>query len=181
MALLISALLFLAALVLIAGHLLEQRRRQRLVTQRLQGQLTREDRLGSLMRQLGSSPIAQRSVSLDNETQILLNRVGWRKSSQRSMFAAFQVGTPVVLLGITLLVQELFFPEVDSPWIAPVVAVGIGYLLPKRRQVPATAHRPRGLDVYPVAAHSVRVRHGGRTIAASPEHGSATPVAGPDL
>jgi len=132
MALLISALLFLAALVLIAGHLLEQRRRQRLVTQRLQGQLTREDRLGSLMRQLGSSPIAQRSVSLDNETQILLNRVGWRKSSQRSMFAAFQVGTPVVLLGITLLVQELFFPEVDSPWIAPVVAVGIGYLLPKR-------------------------------------------------
>lgn len=132
MALLISALLFLAALVLIAGHLLEQRRRQRLVTQRLQGQLTREDRLGSLMRQLGSSPIAQRSVSLDNETQILLNRVGWRKSSQRSMFAAFQIGTPVVLLGITLLVQELFFPEVDSPWIAPVVAVGIGYLLPKR-------------------------------------------------
>lgn len=132
MALLISALLFFAALVLIAGHLLEQRRRQRLVTQRLQGQLTPEHRLGSLMRQLGSSSIAQRSVSLDNETQILLNRIGWRKSSQRSMFAAFQIGTPVVLLGVTLLVQELFFPKIDPLWIAPVVAVGIGYLLPKR-------------------------------------------------
>ncbi len=132
MALLISALLFFAALVLIAGHLLEQRRRQRLVTQRLQGQLTPEHRLGSLMRQLGSSSIAQRSVSLDNETQILLNRIGWRKSSQRSMFAAFQIGTPVVLLGVTLLVQELFFPEIDPLWIAPVVAMGIGYLLPKR-------------------------------------------------
>ncbi|MFC6300846.1 type II secretion system protein F [Pseudomonas sp. CCM 7893] len=132
MALLISALLFLAALVLIVGHLMEQRRRQRLVTQRLQGELTREDRLGSLLRQLGSSPIAQRSVSLDNETQILLNRIGWRKSSQRSMFAAFQVGVPVVLLGVVVLAQELFFPKIESPWVAPLVALGIGYLLPKR-------------------------------------------------
>ena len=132
MALLISALLFLAALALIGGHLLGARRRQRLVTQRLQGQITREDRFASMMRQLGSSPIAQRSVSLDNETQALLNQVGWRKSSQRSMFAACQVGVPVVLLGIVVVAQELFFPHVKSPWIAPLLALGIGYLLPKR-------------------------------------------------
>jgi len=132
MALLISALLFLAALALIGGHLLGARRRQRLVTQRLQGQIIREDRFASMMRQLGSSPIAQRSVSLDNETQALLNRVGWRKSSQRSMFAACQVGVPVVLLGLVVVVQELFFPNVKSPWIAPLLALGIGYLLPKR-------------------------------------------------
>ncbi|MFC6336809.1 type II secretion system protein F [Pseudomonas sp. CCM 7891] len=132
MALLISALLFLAALIVIVGHLLEQRRRQRLVTQRLQGQLAREDRFGTLMRQLGSSSIAQRSISQDSETQTLLNRVGWRKSSQRSMFAACQVGVPIVLSGLAILTQELFFQKVESPWIVPLIALGVGYLLPKR-------------------------------------------------
>ena len=132
MAILICILLSLAAVALIVGNLLEQKRRQRLVSQRLQGQLTREDKLGSLMRQLGASAVAQRSVSLDNETQTLLNRVGWRKANQRSMFAAFQIGVPVVLLGLTLLGQQLLFPHGGSPWIAPAIALGIGYLLPKR-------------------------------------------------
>ena len=132
MAILICILLSLAAVALIVGNLLEQRRRQRLVSQRLQGQLTREDKLGSLMRQLGASAVAQRSVSLDNETQTLLNRVGWRKANQRSMFAAFQIGVPIVLLGLTLLGQQLLFPHAGSPWIAPAIALGIGYLLPKR-------------------------------------------------
>lgn len=132
MAILICILLSLAAVALIVGNLLEQRRRQRLVSQRLQGQLTREDKLGSLMRQLGASAVAQRSVSLDNETQTLLNRVGWRKANQRSMFAACQVGVPIVLLGLTLLGQELLFRHAGSPWIAPAIALGIGYLLPKR-------------------------------------------------
>jgi len=132
MAILICILLSLAAVALIVGNLLEQRRRQRLVSQRLQGQLTREDKLGSLMRQLGASAVAQRSVSLDNETQTLLNRVGWRKANQRSMFAAFQIGVPIVLLGLTLLGQQLLFPHGGSPWIAPAIALGIGYLLPKR-------------------------------------------------
>ena len=132
MAILISLLLLLAAVVLIAGNLLEQRRRQRMVNQRLQGQLAREDKLGSLMRQLGASAVAQRSVSLDNETQTLLNRVGWRKPNQRSMFAACQVGVPIVLLGLTVLGQQLLFAHAGSPWIAPAIALGIGYLLPKR-------------------------------------------------
>ena len=132
MAILICILLSLAAVALIVGNLLEQKRRQRLVSQRLQGQLTREDKLGSLMRQLGASAVAQRSVSLDNETQTLLNRVGWRKANQRSMFAAFQIGVPIVLLGLTLLGQQLLFPHGGSPWIAPAIALGIGYLLPKR-------------------------------------------------
>ncbi|NVZ54559.1 type II secretion system F family protein [Pseudomonas sp. B6002] len=132
MTLLASALLLLAAVVLISGRWLEQRRRQRLVTQRLQGQLSREDRFGSLLRQLGASPLAQRSVSLDNETQTLLNRIGWRKANQRSLFAAFQVGVPIVLLAVSVVGQQLLFPHAQSPWIAPVIALGIGYLLPKR-------------------------------------------------
>ncbi|OPA95298.1 type II secretion system protein F [Pseudomonas fluorescens] len=146
MAFLISVLLLLAAVAVIAGHSLEQRRRRRMVTQRLQGQLTREDKLGSLMRQLGASPLAQRSVSLDNETQTLLNRVGWRKASQRSMFAACQIGVPIVLLGLTLLGQQLLFPKVGSPWIAPLIAVGIGYLLPKRILAAAAQHRQKRIS-----------------------------------
>ncbi|MGZ0714505.1 type II secretion system F family protein [Pseudomonas palleroniana] len=131
-ALLISAVLFLAALALVLANLVKQRRGQRLVAQRLQGQLGRKDKFGSLMQQLGSSPLAQRSLSLDNETQVLLNRVGWRKASQRSMFAAFQIGTPLVLMGLVGVAQGVLFGHSDSPWLAPLIALGIGYLLPKR-------------------------------------------------
>ncbi|MFP3494396.1 type II secretion system F family protein [Pseudomonas sp. SIMBA_059] len=131
-ALLISAVLFLAALALVLANLVRQRRGQRLVAQRLQGQLGRKDKFGSLMQQLGSSPLAQRSLSLDNETQVLLNRVGWRKASQRSMFAAFQIGTPLVLMGLVGVAQGVLFAHSDSPWLAPLIALGIGYMLPKR-------------------------------------------------
>ncbi|NCE83315.1 type II secretion system F family protein [Pseudomonas sp. Q1] len=131
-ALLISAVLFLAALALVLANLVRQRRGQRLVAQRLQGQLGRKDKFGSLMQQLGSSPLAQRSLSLDNETQVLLNRVGWRKASQRSMFAAFQIGTPLVLMGLVGVAQGVLFAHSDSPWLAPLIALAIGYLLPKR-------------------------------------------------
>lgn len=141
MVLLASALMLLAALVLVGGQLLEHRRRDRRVAERLQGRMGGDDRLGTLMRQLGGSTLAQRSVSLDNESQVLLNRVGWRKSSQRSLFAAFQIGTPIVLLGLTLLGQEVLFPHADPAWIAPMFALGIGYLLPKRVLAAAAKHR----------------------------------------
>lgn len=130
--LLISAVMFLAALALVLANLMKNRRGQRLVAQRLQGQLGGGHRFGTLMRQLGNSPLAQRSVSLDNETQMLLNRVGWRKSGQRSMFAAFQIGTPLVMLSIVLIAQELLFPQTAMPWLAPLIGLGVGYLLPKR-------------------------------------------------
>lgn len=145
MAILVAALCLLAAAVLVAGHLLEQRRRGRRIADRLQGQMTSTDKFGSLIRQLGSSSLAQRSVSLDNETQVLLNRVGWRKASQRSLFAAFQVGVPVLLMGLTILGQRIFFPEVDPAWIAPIAALGIGYLLPKRVLAAAAKHRQQSI------------------------------------
>lgn len=145
MALLACALLLLAAAVLVGGQLLEHRRRERRVAERLQGKMVSDNRLGTLIRQLGASSLAQRSVSLDNETQALLNRVGWRKSSQRSLFAAFQIGTPIVLLGLTLLGQQLLFPHADPAWIAPMFALGIGYLLPKRVLAAATKHRQQAI------------------------------------
>ncbi|VVO35487.1 type II secretion system F family protein [Pseudomonas fluorescens] len=145
MALLACALLLLAAAVLVGGQLLEHRRRERRVAERLQGKMVSDNRLGTLFRQLGASSLAQRSVSLDNETQALLNRVGWRKSSQRSLFAAFQIGTPIVLLGLTLLGQQLLFPHADPAWIAPMFALGIGYLLPKRVLAAAAKHRQQAI------------------------------------
>ncbi|NWA64350.1 type II secretion system F family protein [Pseudomonas reactans] len=141
MALLACVLLLLAALVLFGGQLLENRRRGRRVAERLQGRMGGDAKLGTLMRQLGASTLAQRSVSLDNETQILLNRIGWRKASQRSLFAAFQIGLPIVFLGLTVIGQQIFFPEMDPAWIAPLFGLGIGYLLPKRVLAAVAKHR----------------------------------------
>ncbi|KGE68955.1 MULTISPECIES: type II secretion system F family protein [Pseudomonas] len=141
MVLLACALLLLAALVLVGGQLLENRRRDRRVAERLQGRMGADAKLGTLMRQLGGSTLAQRSISLDNETQVLLNRIGWRKASQRSLFAAFQIGLPIVLLSLAFLGQQIFFPEMHPAWIAPVFGLGIGYLLPKRVLAAAAKHR----------------------------------------
>lgn len=132
MAVLISIALFLAAFALVAVNLIGQRRQQRLVTQRLQGDTVRNDKVGHLLRQLGNTRIGQRTISLDNETQVLLNRIGWRKASQRSLFAACQVGTPFLFLGLTILLQSLFFPDVTHAWLAPLLGFATGYLLPKR-------------------------------------------------
>ncbi|PQZ92425.1 MULTISPECIES: type II secretion system F family protein [Pseudomonas] len=141
MVLLAAVLMLLAVGVLVGGHLLENRRRERRIADRLQGQLGGDATLGTLMRQLGGSTLAQRSVSLDNESQILLNRVGWRKANQRSLFAAFQIGTPIVVMGLTILVQQVFFHDFEPAWIAPALALGVGYLLPKRVLAAAAKHR----------------------------------------
>ncbi|WP_411381308.1 type II secretion system F family protein [Pseudomonas sp. MPB26] len=146
MALLASALMLLAAVVLLGGQLLAKRRRERRVAERLQGQMAAGDKFGTFMRQLGGSTLAQRSVSLDNETQTLLNRVGWRKANQRSLFAAFQIGLPIVLLGLTLIGQRLLFRHADPAWIAPMFALGIGYLLPKRVLAAAAKHRQQAIS-----------------------------------
>ena len=92
-AMLVSSLLLLGAVMLMFASLFERHRRERQVSQRLQGQMVRDNRLGTWLRAVGDSKVGQRSVSLDNETQVLLNRVGWRRARQRSMFAALQIGT----------------------------------------------------------------------------------------
>ncbi|MHC8290871.1 type II secretion system F family protein [Pseudomonas sp. XS1P51] len=140
MPLLISALLFLGATLLLLVGLLEQRRRVRQVAQRLDGKLPGDSRVDQWMQRLGSSRIGQRSVNLDNETQTLLNRLGWRSARRRSLFAAFQIGVPVLALALSLLIQGVFFPQVENHWIAPAFATGFGYLLPKRLLASA-AHR----------------------------------------
>ena len=143
--LLISALLFLAAGILLISGLLKQQRQVRQVAQRLDGKSPNADRVEHWLQALGSSRIGQRSVNLDNETRILLNRLGWRSTRRRSLFAAFQVGVPVLALALSVLVQSLFFAPVENHWIAPAFATGIGYLLPKRLLAAAAKRRQKQL------------------------------------
>ncbi|MGY1451582.1 type II secretion system F family protein [Pseudomonas chlororaphis] len=146
-ALLISALLFLAAMLLVLGSLLEQRRRTRQVTERLQGHLARDNTLGNWLHMLGDSKVGQHAVRLDNETQLLLNRLGWRSARQRSLFAACQIGAPILALGLTLVIQGVFFPAAKNHWVAPVFALSLGYLLPKRLLAMAAGRRQKQLAV----------------------------------
>jgi tight adherence protein C len=143
--LMISALLLLGAALLLLGSLLEQRRRARQISRRLEGDLLRQNRFGNLLQVLGDSKVGQHSVKLDNETQVLLNRLGWRSARQRSLFAACQIGAPLLLLALTVLVQSVFFPAVERQWIAPLFALGVGYLLPKRLLVIAVGRRQKQL------------------------------------
>ena len=141
MVLLASLMLLLGALLLVANHLLQARRRVRQVTLRLQGQLVRENRFGNWLRVLGNSRFGQRSVSIDSETQTLLSRLGWRRANERAVYAAFQVGTPLLMLGLGLTVKEVFFSGATNGWLLPLLATGFGYLLPKRLLAYAAARR----------------------------------------
>ncbi len=142
-----ALMLLLGALLLVINHLLVERRRVRQINQRLQGQTLRENRFGSWLRAVGSSRFGQRSVSIDSETQTLLNRLGWRRASERSLYAACQIGTPLLTLGLAIFLQQVFFPQAGNGWIVPMLATGGGYLLPKRVLAYAAARRQRTLAV----------------------------------
>ncbi|WP_442967955.1 type II secretion system F family protein [Pseudomonas sp. YuFO20] len=144
---LLSSLLFLLASGLFVGVIVQMRRRARQVVQRLDGKAPSKNRFNQWLHALGSSRVGQQSVKLDNETQTLLNCLGWRTARQRALFAAFQVGVPVLALALSALVQGLFFPEVTRPWLVPAFALGIGYLLPKRLLAAAAHHRQKKLAV----------------------------------
>jgi tight adherence protein C len=146
-ALLISALLFLGATLLLLSGLLDQHRRARQVAHRLDGKPLNDHRVSHWLQALGNSRIGQRSVKLDNETQILLNRLGWRSARQRSLFAACQIGIPVLALILSLLIQSVFFPQVNNPWVTPAFATALGYLLPKRLLAAAAHRRQRQLAI----------------------------------
>lgn len=142
-----ALMLLLGALLLVTNHWLVERRRVRQVNQRLQGQLVRENRFGSWLRAVGSSRFGQRSVSIDSETQTLLNRIGWRRASERSLYAACQIGTPLLTFGLAIFLQQVFFPQAGNRWIVPMLAIGGGYLLPKRVLAYAAARRQRTIAV----------------------------------
>jgi tight adherence protein C len=142
-----ALMLLLAALLLMVNHLLTERSRVRQVNQRLQGHLVRQNRFGHWLRALGGSRFGQRSVSIDGETQILLSRLGWRRASERSLYAAFQIGTPLLTFGVAIFLQEVLFPHAANRWLMPMLATGAGYLLPKRLLAYAAGRRQKTIAV----------------------------------
>lgn len=147
MLLLVSALLLFGAALLLLSALLDQSRRARQVAHRLDGRAPGDSHLTLLLQALGASRLGQQSVKMDNETQALLNRLGWRSVRQRSLFAALQVGVPVLALSLCLLIQGLFYPNVENHWIAPMLATSAGYLLPKRWLAAAAQRRQKQLAI----------------------------------
>ncbi|WP_236185673.1 type II secretion system F family protein [Pseudomonas protegens] len=143
MLVLAAVLMFLGALLLLGNGVLEQRRRERQIAQRLQGNMTRDSRLGNWLRLLGDSRFGQRAVSMDSETQTLLNRLGWRRARERSLFAASQIATPVLAVCLVIFIQEVAFPQAQSKWLVPMLALGAGYLLPKRALAYAAKRRQK--------------------------------------
>ena len=142
-----ALLLLLGSLLLLGNHLLTERRHVRQVHQRLHGQLVRENRFGHWLRALGNSRFGRGSVSIDSETQTLLGRLGWRRANERALFAACQIGTPLLALGLAIFLQEVFFPQTSHRWMAPMFAAGGGYLLPKRLLAYAAARRQKTIAV----------------------------------
>ena len=147
MALLICAVLLLAGLGVLIHSAVQQRLRQQRVVQRLEGEKTGPGKISLWMRALGSSKFGQRSVSMDSETQTLLNRIGWRTASQRSLFAAFQVGTPIAFAGLVFLGYELFFPRSGNLLVVMLFSLALGYLIPKRLLAYAAKRRQQEVAI----------------------------------
>lgn len=142
MALLICTLCLFIAACLFDLQAVRQWRARVLVARRLQGRLTRDERLGDWLHWLGSSSWGQRLQRFDGESQALLERIGWRRSRQRALFAAVQLGLPLLAVAMTLLLQQVFKGSASAGWLVwPSCALGVGYLLPKRLLAVAAARR----------------------------------------
>ena len=147
MAFLICVVLLLGAMALLINNVVQDRVSQQRVMQRLEGDKTGPGKLSLWMRAVGNSKFGQRSVSMDSETQTLLNRIGWRTASQRSLFAAFQVGTPIAFAGLVFLGYELFFPRSGNLLVVMLFSLALGYLIPKRLLAYAAKRRQQEVAI----------------------------------
>lgn len=146
MAWLICALSLFAAFALLGLQALRQVRARLLIARRLQGQLAREERLGDWLHWLGSTGLGRRLQKLDGETQALLDRLGWRRSRQRALFAAVQLGLPLLAAALAVIFQHGLAGKGAGHWLVlPLCALGVGYLIPKRLLALAAARRQQRL------------------------------------
>tara|TARA_Y100000815_G_scaffold215621_1_gene200778 strand:+ start:853 stop:1731 length:879 start_codon:yes stop_codon:yes gene_type:complete len=93
---------------------------------------------------INSAALAAQAKRLDGETLLLLDRLGWRKSRERTLFYTVQYALPVLLMLLVVLWQ-LLGNHTEMPWIGPLAALGIGYLIPKRLLARAVAARQQQL------------------------------------
>lgn len=136
---LLSVALLLVAAALLAVSALRQQWNRRQVVQRLG--TAASPRGSRMLQELDSGALARRARSLDPEVRVLLDRLGWRKARQRSLFLAIQFGLPLLLAGLAFLAEWLSAAAQGSHWLAPLFAFGIGYLVPKRVLARAAAAR----------------------------------------
>src|SRR5690606_3887608 len=132
----LSALLFLAAAVK------EQAERNALA--RRMGATEQSLRAESI-KQLGGRTLGRWSWNIDAEVRDLLDKLGWRKPSQRAAFFAAQIGMPFFAAALVSLYYLLTKGELPSA-LAFLFAIGIGYLIPKRALVMAVNARRKRIE-----------------------------------
>ncbi len=133
----LSALLMVAAAIIILFSVFRQQSRSRLLAQRLgQTEFKTKARLGASSRALG-----RWQWSIDPEVPRLLDQLGWRNSSQRAFYLVAQLGLPLTIV----LAMFLFGMVGRDNTIYWLFVAGVAYLLPKRLLVQAVARRKQKL------------------------------------
>lgn len=143
--LLLSSLLQLLTALVFFYLAVDDLRARRQFSQRM-GTDARMSGVG-VLRGIGTSSLGRRTLSMDGETRQLLNRLGWRKRSQQSLFSAIQLATPLALFVLVVIIQLLLDEAPKPVWLAPVFALGIGYLIPKRVLAWAARNRQEALAI----------------------------------
>lgn len=121
-----------ALLLLLAGGLLLSLGVRAYLAERQMMARLGAHRGGSALEQLGERKWAARLGKSDPETLVLLARLGWRSSRRRALFFAIQLGLPLALTLLTLVLQSRLDEPPAMPWLALFIAFAIGYLVPKR-------------------------------------------------
>lgn len=127
-----NLLLLSALLLLLAGGLLMYNvLREQLEARRMMARMG-AGRPGSALQQLGARTGAARLGKSDPETVVLLNQLGWRSSQRRMLFFCIQIGLPLGLTLLAVVLQMGMAEPPAMPWLAPFFAFAVGYLIPKR-------------------------------------------------
>lgn len=136
--LIVSALLLLAAAILIVWVTLHRQRNATIISQRISslgGVGLATDQRRSLLEGL-----EQLDGKIDAELPKLLEQLGWRTTQQRARYYAIQVGVPVVA-AIVAMAGSALIGEGEPSLLAALVFFGVGFLLPKRWLRRAVANR----------------------------------------
>ena len=143
-ALILSSLLLLTAATLLFSLVIRRYVAIRNVVGRLGGQ----DQ-SNVLDTFSNSVVSANTKLFDSEVIQLLNQLGWRKARHRMAFFALQIGLPLILALLVLLLQSVGAESSDDSmfWLMLLFALGIGYLIPKRILVKSAKARQQRLAV----------------------------------
>jgi tight adherence protein C len=133
-----AVLMTLSALFFLAAALKEQSQRRELA--RRMGAQGHDG--AANWRQFGGRTLGQWHWNIDGEVRGLLDRYGWRKPQQRALFFALQLGAPFAAMALVALVSFLLLGK-PPVFGALLLALGLGYLVPKRVLAMAVNARQR--------------------------------------